>query len=84
MGGSGWGSGSWNTTSMRMSWPVTCSRRWATMALNSSNASRLVLVQRIALGVAAQVDALAQVVEVHQVLAPEMVEDLQEQTCFSP
>ena len=39
----------------------------------------LVLVQRVALAVAAQVDALPQVVEVEQVLPPLVVEDLQQE-----
>ena len=39
---------------------------------------RLVLVQRIALGIAAPADDLAQVVEGHEMLAPEMVEALQQ------
>ena len=49
------------------------------MRLEQVERLALVLVERVALGVAAQVDALAQMVEVEQVLLPQMVEDLQEQ-----
>ena len=38
----------------------------------------LVLVERIALAVAAQADDLAQMLQHHEMLAPEMIEDLQQ------
>ena len=58
---------------------VTVWRRLVSMRLEQGERLALVLVQRIALAVAAQMDALAQMVEMQQVLLPQMVEDLQQQ-----
>ena len=71
------GGGRW-TISTRISWPVTASRRRAEHRLEELEGLGLVLVQRVALGVAAEADHLAQMVERDQMLAPEMVERLQQ------
>ena len=61
-----------------MSWPVTASRRLASMRLEQLEAFGLVLVERIALAVAAEADHLAQMLQRDQMLAPEMIERLQQ------
>ena len=71
------GGGRW-TSSTRISWAVTTSRSRASIAWKSSKDFGLVLVERVALGVAAEADHLAEMVELDQVLAPEMVEGLQQ------
>jgi hypothetical protein len=57
----------------------TVVRRLASIALEQVEGLALVLVQRVALAVAAQVDALAQVVEVEEVVLPLVVEDAEQQ-----
>ena len=52
------------------------------MCVEQREALALVFVQRVALAVAAQADDLAQMVERDEMLAPEMVEGLQ-QDAFS-
>ena len=66
------------TTSTRMSWPVTCSRRRADQAVEQLEGLGLVFVERVALGIAAPADDLAKMVERDEMLAPEMVERLQQ------
>ena len=63
---------------MRISWAVTASLRRESIAWKSSKLSRLVLVERITLGVAAEADHLAEMLERDEVLAPEVVERLHE------
>ena len=66
------------TSSTRISCAVTASRRLCEHRLEQLEGFRLVLVQRIALAVAAQADDLAQMVEHDEMLAPQMVERLQQ------
>ena len=61
-----------------MSWPVTASRRLASMASNRWKPSDLYSLSGIALAVAAEVDHLAQVLERDEMLAPEVVQRLQQ------
>ena len=61
-----------------MSWPVTASRSRDSIAFEQHEGLALVLVQRIALAVAAEADHLAQVLERDEMLAPQMVERLQQ------
>ena len=56
-----------------------CGNRLAQMRdhrLEQRKGFRFVLIERIALAIAAQADDLAQVIEHHQMLAPEMIESL--------
>ena len=61
-----------------MSWPVTASRRLAEHRLEQHERLALVLVERIALAVGAEADDLAQVLERDEMLAPQMIERLQQ------
>ena len=65
-------------TSTRMSWRGDRLAQRVSSVSNRLKASRLVLVQRIALAVAAKPDDLAQMFEHHEMLAPQMVDRLQE------
>ena len=60
-----------------MSWPVTASRKLASMA-RTGESFRLILVERIALAVAAEADHLAQMLERDEMLAPQVVQRLQQ------
>ena len=53
-------------------------------ALEQVEGLALVLVERVALAVAAQMDALPQMVEVEQMLLPLVVEDLQQDVLLAP
>ena len=61
-----------------ISWRTTSMRSLLSSASNSVEGLALVFVQRIALAVAAQADILAQMVEMDDVLAPVVIERLQQ------
>ena len=81
MAGSGDGSivvGGWAMISTRINWAVTASRRFWLIASNSDESFGFVFVERVALTVAAQADHLAEMIEHDQMLAPQMIERLQQ------
>ena len=61
---------------------VTSSRRLISSVWNRLEGFLLIFVQRVALRAAAPADDLAQVIECHQVVAPEAVDRLQRDRLF--